>query len=103
LYIAYKDKKIYYSLCDYNPVQDKSKKFDFLSINFVFYIKHTGHLTAFGDHLKTFESTIVDVHELSSSLGTLPINFFVQVLQQNSNKNIMAIFNYSGVRPQTAG
>lgn len=44
--------------------------------------KHTGHLAAFEDHLKVFESTIVDVHELSSSLGVFPSNLFVQVLNR---------------------
>ncbi len=45
------------------------------------HIEHTGHLTTLGDHLKIFESTIVDVHELSSSRRIFPVSFFVQVLQ----------------------
>ena len=98
------DKVIYYLLFDYNLVQDKSKNINFEEF-LIFQIKFTGHLIGFDDHLKTFKSTIVDVHVLSSSLGTFPINLFVQVL---SNKIFFLFIKiltliYSGVRPHTAG
>jgi len=48
---------------------------------FLVYKFFTGHFAAIEDHLKIFESTDVNDHELSSSRRTLPINFFVHVLK----------------------
>jgi ribosomal protein L16 Arg81 hydroxylase len=77
------DKERYYSQFDYNLVRDKSKGFELINNSILINELLTGHLIAFDDHFKIFESTDVDDHDLSSSRRTLPFDFFVQVLKTN--------------------
>ena len=83
LCIAYADTVTHCLQFDYDLALDRPKETD--QKNLRMHIELTGHLAAFEDHFKTFESTTVELHDVSSSRGMFPTDCFVQVLRESQS------------------